>query len=71
METSSSPKLPPMNLQERCRRAEMIAERMAAAISDYYGDEKEWRAGMRAALDAWHQHRADLDTLAQAQQEGA
>lgn len=70
---------PPMNWQERARRAEMIAERLAAALSAHHlyrlGETPEtpragYRADTQAALDAYASFRADLDTLAQAQQEG-
>ena len=66
---------PPMNWQERARRAEMIAERLAKVLGDivtttWPAMDDEEVSDAQAALDAWHQHRADLDTLAQAQQEG-
>lgn len=74
------PSTPPivMNWQERARRAEMIAERLVATGEAFLkldlmqADRKPLEA-FRAALDAWHQHQADLQTLAQApaQQVGA
>ena len=69
---------PPMNWQERARRAEMLAERLAESVSfsllpadcglDFISVDA-LRKEAQANLDAWHQHQADLQTLAQAQQE--
>ena len=53
----------------------MIAERLAScldqAMQSIPDGRRIERQLHREALDAWHQHQADLDTLAQAQQEGA
>lgn len=71
------------NWQERARRAEMIAERMSASLAsvltalewgitkaeDVPPDCRKEFDDAQPALDAWSAHRADLDTLAQAQQE--
>lgn len=55
---------PPMNAEERARRAEALGGRLAAAFAPILLDDHEVQSHRReqiAALDAWAEHRARLD----------
>lgn len=61
-----------MNWQERARRAEELAERLATASASLVAGHTSPDAfrRMRLALDAWHQHRADLSSCERSEADG-
>lgn len=68
---SPAPYRPPMNLTERARRAEALAELLATSLDALRAAcllespnrvPVGWLDALRA-LDAWYQHKADYDTI--------
>jgi hypothetical protein len=68
--TAPAPYRPPMGWEERARRAEICAEDLAGALSELLPlvADRFKRDVARLSLDRWTAHRADLDTLEQAQE---
>jgi hypothetical protein len=60
-----APYQPPMNWEERARRAEICAEDLAGALAELLPlvADRFKRDVARLPLERWTAHRADLDTL--------